>query len=171
MVHLTRQLLLRGALLPLIVAPPAAYSSDDLATAVRRAIVQGAQLADQADSVWQQVAGEVVPAWQQSQGLSSSNVPPASLDEAFARALLSIPLEVGAQCCSLSVLDLESRLPKARREAVLLYEDGLAAPTPLNNEPLYGKLDSGVLHCMYFTSEGYAGIRSEFRERPHQWGM
>jgi hypothetical protein len=67
-------------------------------------------------------------------------VPPASLDEAFAGALLSIPLEVGAQCCGLSVRELESRLPKARREAVLLYSDGLPAPPPLNNEPLYGRM-------------------------------
>jgi hypothetical protein len=140
MVQFTRRLI--GAVLPLLATPQPAFS-EDLSTAARRAIVRSAQIADQIDSVWQQVAGEVVPAWQRPQALSARNIPPASLDEAFASSLLSIPLEVGAQCCGLSVSELKLRLPKARREAVLLYGDSQPAPAPLNNEPLNGRMGSG----------------------------
>lgn len=117
--------------------PRAALSADDagIGTALRRAVVRGAQLADQADSVWQQVAGEVVPAWQAPTALDAR--PPPALDGAFAAALLDLPLEVGAQCCGVPVRDLEAMLPTARQEAVLLYGEG-AGPAPLNNEPFYG---------------------------------
>eukprot|EP00962_Isochrysis_galbana_P015921 scaffold4549_cov136-Isochrysis_galbana.AAC.6 len=139
MVQLTRRLF--GVVLPFLATQQPAFS-EDLSTTVRRAIVRSAQIADQIDSVWQQVAGEVVPTWQRPQALSTSNIPPASLDEAFAGSLLSIPLEVGAQCCGLSVRELELRMPKARREAVLLYGDSQPAPAPLNNEPLYVRMGS-----------------------------
>ena len=127
----------------LVALPPAAFSANDLSTLVRTAVVRGAQIADQADSVWQQVAGEVVPAWQKPQALAAQNEPPPFLDEAFARELLTLPLEVGAQVAGVPLSVLTAMLPAARNEAVLLYADGSPGPAPLNNEPFYGKA-SGV---------------------------
>lgn len=100
--------------------------------------MRGAQIADQADSVWQQVAGEVVPAWQKPQALPAQNEPPPYLDLAFAESLLTLPLEVGAQVAGVPLSTLTGMLPAARNEAVLLYADGSTGPAPLNNEPFYG---------------------------------
>eukprot|EP00967_Tisochrysis_lutea_P050399 scaffold61991_cov30-Tisochrysis_lutea.AAC.1 len=139
--RLSRQQLLHAALLQLAITPPAAYS-EDLATSVRRAIVRSAQIADQVDGVWQQLAGEVVPAWQRPQTLSKSNIPPALLDEEFARSLLAIPLEVGAQCSGLKLSELQSMLPRARREAVLLYEEAALNPARMNGDSISARLNT-----------------------------
>lgn len=116
------------ATLPLLLfgAPPAAFGEDGgLSSIVRRAVVRSAQIADLADSAWQQVAGEVVPAWQAPQQLSPEQQPPAFLDEAFTKEMLSLPLEAAAQSLGdVSRQTLASRLPAARQEAVLLYEAG-----------------------------------------------
>jgi len=124
-----------GTLIPLLCCPHRG-SSADLSDSIRRAVVRGAQIADQADSVWQQVAGEVVPAWQRSQSLPSANVPPPFVEESFAAELLSVPLAVGAECAGLKPSQLEAQLPSARKEASLLYAS--AASRPINNEPFYG---------------------------------
>lgn len=108
-----------------------------LGTLVRRAVVRGAQLADKADSVWQQVAGEVVPAWQQPQALAASAIPPTFLDDSFAQRLLALPLIIGASVSGLTLSNLEAQLPAARKEAVLLYADGSPGVNPLLDEPFY----------------------------------
>jgi len=128
----------------LVALPPAAFSANDLGTLVRTAVVRSAQIADQADSVWQQVAGEVVPAWQKPQALAAQNEPPPFLDETFASELLTLPLVVGAQVAGVPLSVLTTMLPAARNEAVLLYADGGTGPAPLNNEPFYGKATGGA---------------------------
>ena len=146
--------------MPLLALTPPAFPADnDLSNLVRRAVVRGAQIADQADSVWQQVSGEVVPAWQKSQPLT--NLPPTQLEPAFAEAVLALPLEVGAQCCGEQLETLVRRLPAARQEAVLLYGDGSidgsGGVTPLNNEPFYGKsAAAGVYEPLYGKSRSAA---------------
>ena len=137
---LTRATLLStgaSTILPLIICPPRANSFDFSADGVRRAVVRGAQIADQLDSAWQQVSGEVVPAWQQPQTLSPSNVPPALLDEAFAADVLTLTLDVAAECAGVQSSSLLEKLPAARQEAVFLYQTSPTAQ-PLNNEPFYG---------------------------------
>ena len=139
---LTRPAVLRvgSAALSLLVVPHAARS-DDLSNFVRRAVVRSAQIADQADSVWQQVAGEVVPAWQKPSALPAMTVPPPLLDRAFADALLALPLEAAAQCSGGSVSSLTALVPGARQDAALLYqEQDDRAVRPLQNEPFYGAL-------------------------------
>jgi hypothetical protein len=132
---ITRTAVLRswGAALPLLLCPPKAYSDDFLSDAVRRAVVRSAQYADKADSIWQQISGEVVPSWQVPTS-SPFLEPPPYLNEAFANDLLNLPLQVGARCAGMTIHDLESRLPEARREAVLLYrssgQDGAGSNTP-----------------------------------------
>lgn len=141
MPSITRQALVRLGAWPLLLHGRAAWSDEttSLSSFVRRAVVRSAQIADQADSVWQQVAGEVVPAWQQPRRLASTTEPPAYLDEDFAAALLTLPLDVGAQCARVPLSTLEARLPAARAEAVLLYSGGgAAASSPLSNEQLDG---------------------------------
>jgi len=64
------------------------------------------QVADQADSVWQQLAGEVVPAWQKPNALPTMTVPPPLLDAAFADSLLALPLEAAAKCSGVSAASL-----------------------------------------------------------------
>ena len=141
--HMTRQaamIYLGTAALPLLMPPPAALAEDgSLSNLVRRAVVRGAQIADQADSVWQQVSGEVVPAWQQPQELAKAAVPPPLLDDGFAAELLALPLEVGAKVAGVSTSSLVKLLPAARAEAILLYASGVAGPRPLLNEPFYGE--------------------------------
>ena len=139
---LTRPAVLRvgSAALSLLVVPHAARS-DDLSNFVRRAVVRSAQIADQADSVWQQVAGEVVPAWQKPSALPAMTVPPPLLERAFADALLALPLEAAAQCSGGSVSSLTALVPGARQDAALLYqEQDDRAVRPLQNEPFYGAL-------------------------------
>lgn len=127
---------LSAAALPMLLLPRSA-PAEDFSDSIRRAVVRGAQVADQLDSAWQQVAGEVVPAWQTPGALSQANVPPPFVDEAFAKELLSLTLEAGAQCAGIKVEQLEARLPAARQEAVLLYKTASVAK-PLFNEPFYG---------------------------------
>lgn len=134
---LSRAALLRLSPLVFLVPPPAYSSDEGLSTLVRKAVVRGAQIADKADSVWQQVAGEVVPAWQQPSALPRLAVPPAYLDGGFARDLLALPLDIGARVAGIPLADLEAQLPAARREAVLLYADGGTGQSPLFNEPFY----------------------------------
>ena len=138
--QMTRQAFIRlGAALPLLMVPPAAFGEDNsLSSIVRRAVVRSAQFADQADSVWQQVSGEVVPAWQQPQSLATAATPPPFLDQDFAAELLALPLEVGAKVAGVSTASLTELLPAARAEAILLYASGAAGPKPLLNEPFYG---------------------------------
>ena len=139
---LTRPSLLRvgSAALSLLVVPHAARS-DDLSNFVRRAVVRSAQIADQADSVWQQVAGEVVPAWQKPSALPATTVPPPLLDRAFADALLALPLEAAAKCSGGSVSSLTALVPGARQDAALLYQEQDGGEVrPLQNEPFYGAL-------------------------------
>jgi hypothetical protein len=115
-----------GAALPLLLLPPrTALSADDsLSTAVRRAVVRSAQIADSADAVWQQVAGEVTPPWQPPQPLDPQSTPASLLDADFAILCLQLPLEAGASCCAVRAELLAAMLPAARREAVLLYGAG-----------------------------------------------
>jgi len=139
---LTRPAVLRvgSAALSLLVVPHAARS-DDLSSYVRRAVVRSAQIADQADSVWQQLAGEVVPAWQKPSALPAMTVPPPLLERAFADALLALPLEAAAKCSGGSVPSLTALVPGARQDAALLYqEQDDRAVRPLQNEPFYGAL-------------------------------
>lgn len=119
----------------MLLLPQAARPSD-FSDSFRRAIVRSAQIADQLDSAWQQVAGEVVPAWQQPQSLSVANVPPLFVDEAFATDTLALALEAGAECAGVKASSLAARLPAARQETVLLYQTG-ASRRPLFNEPFY----------------------------------
>ena len=67
---------LSSTALPLLLL---AADDGSLSTAVRRAIVRGAQSADKLDSLWQQVSGEVVPSWQRAVPLDSPP-PPAFLE-------------------------------------------------------------------------------------------
>ena len=127
---------LTAAALPVLLLPRSA-PAEGFSDSIRRAVVRGAQIADQVDSAWQQVAGEVVPAWQQQELLSQANVPPKFVDEAFAKDVLALSLDVGAQCAEVKVSMLEARLPAARQEAVLLYQTA-ASSRPLFNEPFYG---------------------------------
>ena len=136
---LDRQAALRLLALGVGAVPRPAASDADLSSVVRRAVVRGAQIADQADSVWQQVAGEVVPAWQRPRALPQATVPPPLIDRDFARVMLDLPLEVAARCGGSTSAALQAQVPNARQDAVLLYKDG-AAPTPLQNEPFYGAL-------------------------------
>lgn len=159
--------LLRGAALSLFITTPGPAWSDDtgLAGAVRRAVVRSAQLADQADSVWQQLAGEVVPAWQPPQPLQSS--PPAALDHEFADGLLAAPIEVGARCASTTPRLLLDRLPAQRRAATLLYESAGAEYRPLQNEPLYqssSALPAGAAVRGFSRSLAEAGDDADFSE-------
>jgi len=112
------------AISALIFGPPPALPDDDLSTAVRRTVVRGAQLADAADGVWQQFAGEVTPPWQKQQKVSPQSVPPPYLDGSFAQELLTLPLAAGAECAGVSVDSLLAKLPAARQNAVLLYSGG-----------------------------------------------
>ena len=116
----------RGALIafPALFVCPLPVLPDDFSTQVRRTVVRGAQLADAADGVWQQFAGEVQAPWQKQQQLGPDSVPPAFLDASTARELLTLPLEAGARCAKLSVDSLLAKLPAARQDAVLLYSGG-----------------------------------------------
>ena len=138
---LSRAAVLRlgSAALSLLAVPPAARS-DDLSNFVRRAVVRSAQVADQADSVWQQLAGEVVPAWQKPNVLPTITVPPPLLDGAFADSLLALPLEAAARCSGTSAASLVALVPGARQDAALLYQEGDGDVRPLQNEPFYGAL-------------------------------
>ena len=128
------------AALSLLTVPHAAQS-DDLSNFVRRAVVRSAQVADQADSVWQQLAGEVVPAWQKPNALPTMTVPPPLLDGAFADSLLALPLEAAAKCSGASASSLTALVPGARQDAALLYQEQSEGDVrPLQNEPLYGAL-------------------------------
>ena len=105
------------------------------------AVVRSAQVADQADSVWQQLAGEVVPAWQKPNALPTMTVPPPLLDGAFADSLLALPLEAAAKCSGASASSLTALVPGARQDAALLYQEQSEGDVrPLQNEPLYGAL-------------------------------
>ena len=124
-----------------LLAVPHAARSDDLSNFVRRAVVRSAQVADQADSVWQQLAGEVVPAWQKPNALPTMTVPPPLLDAAFADALLALPLEAAAKCSGVSSASLAALVPGARQDAALLYQEQSEGDVrPLQNEPFYGAL-------------------------------
>lgn len=137
----TRQAALRSAALSVLsVAVPQPAHSGDLSDFVRRSVVRSAQIADQADSVWQQLSGEVVPAWQRPQNLATSTTPPMLIDVDFANDLLSLPLEVAARCTGTSIATLLERVPAARSDAVLLYQEGSENRQPLQNEPFYGAL-------------------------------
>ena len=95
---------------------------------MRRTVVRGAQLADAADGVWQQFAGEVQAPWQKQQQLGPDSVPPAFLDASTAQELLRLPLEAGARCAKVSVDSLLAKLPAARQDA----EDRTDARTTKN---------------------------------------
>lgn len=124
-----------------LLAVPHAARSDDLSNFVRRAVVRSAQVADQADSVWQQLAGEVVPAWQKPNALPAMTVPPPLLDGAFADSLLALPLEAAAKCSGASASSLAALVPGARQDAALLYQEQSEGDVrPLQNEPFYGAL-------------------------------
>ncbi len=136
---LDRQAVLRLMALSAGAVPRPAASADDISSIVRRAVVRGAQIADQVDSVWQQVAGEVVPAWQQP--TSQTIAPPPLIERDFASVMLDLPLDVAASCAGTTSASLFAAVPGARQDAVLLYSpDGVSAPAPLQNEPLYGAL-------------------------------
>jgi hypothetical protein len=118
-----------GVVPSLLLASPALSSEPSLSDFVRRAVVRGAQVADQADATWQQLAGEVVPSWQKPQELSPLSVPPSLLDAEFAEQLLSLPLVACAACGGEEdAAALVGRLPAARQDAVLLYSEDGAAP-------------------------------------------
>ena len=132
--RLTRATVARlgGTVLPLLLCPQQAFPVDFIGEA-RRAVVRGAQVADVADSLWQQVAGEVEPAWRQSKRVDTAKAPPPFVDEAFADEVLSLSLDVGARCAGVPLSSLQSKLPAAREAAILLYQTpaadgGRAAP-------------------------------------------
>ena len=116
--HKMRHVPRRGALIafPALFVCPLPVLPDDFSTQVRRTVVRGAQLADAADGVWQQFAGEVQAPWQKQQQLGPDSVPPAFLDASTARELLTLPLEAGARCAKLSVDSLLAKLPAARQQ-------------------------------------------------------
>ena len=109
---------------PALFVCPRPAKPEDFSTQVRRTVVRGAQLADAADGVWQQFAGEVQAPWQKQQQLGPDSVPPAFLDASTAQELLRLPLEAGARCAKVSVDSLLAKLPAARQDAVLLYSSG-----------------------------------------------
>ena len=111
---------------PLLLLPPSALSSDltSLSTAVRTAVVRGAQLADSADAVWQQIAGEVTPPWQKQLSMNPMSAPPPLVDMDFASAALALPLEAAASCTGMPLTTLVEMLPATRQEAALLYGSG-----------------------------------------------
>ena len=120
-----------------LLSVPQAARPADLSDLVRRAVVRSAQIADQADSVWQQVAGEVVPAWQRTE--AAQTAPPALIDAEFAASTLALPLEIAALCGTTTSTALLAQVPAARQDALLLYKEGTEV-RPLQNEPLYGVL-------------------------------
>lgn len=108
---------LSSSLLPLLLmaADDASFSSS-----VRRAIVRGAQKADQLDGIWQQISGEVAPPWQRVAPVSSPQ-PPLFLDLEFGTAVLTLTLDVGARLTKRPRDALFSQLQQVREQSVLLY--------------------------------------------------
>ena len=117
---------LSSTTLPLLLL---GFNDGSLSDLVRRAVVRGAQTADKVDPAWQQLSGEVVPAWQDEVPLRALP-PPAAVDAAFAAELLALPLEVAAARMRLPGGELAARLPAARAQSVLLYDDSTAAVGP-----------------------------------------